>query len=146
MLFFFLETRITYLVHVCFLPQTSFGIAGSHQTTRSCIMETWKKALREKCPTIPCRTNVSGHPGQETRAGVAWLFPGRQISRRRTVPLQTATGCASSRCESRLEQSRDPSPHLCPRGEHTPWLECSAHGRPKYGCLPQGPSAGTWDM
>lgn len=85
---------------VFFFPQTSFGIVGFHQTTRSCIMETWKKVLREKCPTIPCRTNVSASPVLEAWVLVACSFPGHRISCRKTINLSKPIRHASSSCES----------------------------------------------
>lgn len=39
--------------------QTSFGTAACPRTIKSCTMEIWRRALREKSPTTLCRTNVS---------------------------------------------------------------------------------------
>lgn len=128
----FLKARIINFVNVCFSPQTNFGIVGFHPITRSYIMATWKRAPKEKCPMIPCRTNVSGPLPGIGHLNFDWLFFYSQYTMQKTISLNEPFELDSSfsfnlsipiKCMAQKDlRLRDEQQVECQRDAHLPFL------------------------
>lgn len=95
-------------------------------------MVTWKRAPKEKCPMIPCRTNVSGsHPGT-AHLNFDWLVMfhswrtmQKTLSFSEPCELESSLNFSLSipiKCVACKDLSLGDGEGKCQRNSHTPFL------------------------